>query len=292
MQIAFIGVGLMGEPMVENLLSAGHELILWNRTRSKAERFLPRARVVERPEQAIGEARMVISMLESGPVTKEVVFSTPSLEAFHDGQIYIDMSSISPDQAREQARTLARKGVSVLDAPVSGGTVGAAEARLSIMAGGDEAAYERAKAVFSALGKPHYMGPAGSGQLAKLANQSIVGVTIGAVAEALLLAERGGADPVAVREALLGGFASSRILDLHGERMIRRDFAPGARSRVQLKDMNLILSEAEAHGLHLPLAEKTRELYDYLVAMGHEGLDHSALYLALEAGSQGSEGKE
>jgi 2-hydroxy-3-oxopropionate reductase len=174
------------------------------------------------------------------------------------------------------------QGLRYLDAPVSGGTVGAKQANLSIMVGGETEAFESAQAVFSALGNATYIGPAGSGQLAKLANQAIVGITIGAVSEALLLAAEGGANPVAVREALLGGFANSRILELHGQRMLDSNFTPGATSRVQLKDLRTILNEANEHNLTLPLSQRTYESYLGMIANGHEGLDHSGLLVELE----------
>ncbi len=192
------------------------------------------------------------------------------------------MSSIQPSVARRHAELAEERGAGYVDAPVSGGTVGAAEARLSIMAGGSETDVDRARPVFEALGKCTRIGPVGSGQLAKLANQAIVGITIGAVSEALLLAAKGGADPAAVREALLGGFAGSRILELHGQRMIDRDFAPGAPARIQLKDMRMILDEARAEGLTLPLAQQTHNEYLSLVANGHSDVDHSGLLLELE----------
>lgn len=283
MKIAFLGVGLMGAPMIENLIQAGHDLVLWNRTASKAEAFAGRAVIAATPAQAIAQAECVITMLENGPVVRSVALSETALAAYPKGGLLIDMSSSPPELAREIAGRLQVLDCDSLDAPVSGGTVGAKAASLSIMAGGPECAFQRAKPVFAALGHAHYMGAPGTGQLAKLANQSIVGVTIGAVAEALLLAERGGADPAALREALLGGFAQSRILELHGQRMIERSFEPGARSRVQLKDMNTIVDQAQQLGLSLPLAKKTQDLYEDLLRLGHESLDHSALYLALEA---------
>jgi 3-hydroxyisobutyrate dehydrogenase-like beta-hydroxyacid dehydrogenase len=283
MRIAFVGLGLMGQPMVENLLTAGMALLVWNRSPEKAARFKGRAEIVTTLSEAIEAADVVISMLESGPVVHDVIFSETSLQSFKPHTLFIDMSSIPPAMAREHAALLAERSCDALDAPVSGGTIGAANASLSIMAGGSKAAFERALPVLSALGKARYMGAAGAGQVAKLANQAIVGITIGAVSEALLLAMRAGADPVAVREALLGGFAASRVLELHGQRMIDRSFAPGARSTVQLKDMGMILAEADAAGLSLPLAAQTRQLYQDLVDGGLGGLDHSALFLQLEA---------
>jgi 2-hydroxy-3-oxopropionate reductase len=191
------------------------------------------------------------------------------------------MSSIPVDTARREAERLAPLGISYVDAPVSGGERGAIAASLSIMAGGNDADIERLRSVFKALGRLTHVGPVGSGQLAKLANQLIVGVTIGAVAEALLLAEAGGANPAAVREALLGGFADSTILKQHGERMLQRNFAPGARAEVQLKDLRTGLAQAGACGCDLPFLSLAERLYQHMCQGERSGLDHSALYLEI-----------
>ncbi len=280
--IAFLGIGLMGAPMTRNLLDAGFPMTLWNRTASKCEPFAGEAGVAESPARAVAAADIVITMLENGAVVDQVLAGQGTLEALRPGTLVIDMSSIQPSLARRHGEQVQARGASYVDAPVSGGTLGAAEARLSIMAGGSEADIERAMPVFQALGKCTRIGPVGAGQLAKLANQAIVGITIGAVSEALLLAEKGGADPEAVREALLGGFAGSRILELHGRRMIDRNFAPGAPARIQLKDMGMILDEARSEGLTLPLAQQVHNQYLSLVANGHSEVDHSGLLLELE----------
>ncbi len=280
--IAFLGIGLMGAPMVRNLLDAGFPMTLWNRTASKCEAFAGEAKLASSPAEAVADADMVITMLENGAVVDQVLVGQGTLEALRPGTLVIDMSSVQPSLARRHGEQVRAMGASYVDAPVSGGTVGATEARLSIMAGGSETDIERALPVFQALGKCTRIGPVGAGQLAKLANQAIVGITIGAVSEALLLAEKGGADPEAVREALLGGFAGSRILELHGRRMIDRDFAPGAPARIQLKDMGMILDEARSEGLTLPLAQQVHNQYLSLVANGHSEVDHSGLLLELE----------
>ena len=282
LRIAFLGIGLMGAPMTRNLLDAGFPMTLWNRTASKCEPFRDEASIAMTPAEAVANADVVITMLENGQVVEDVLVHQGAIGALKAGALVIDMSSVQPSLARELAGRAAERGAGFLDAPVSGGTVGAAEARLSIMAGGSEADVERARPVFEVLGKCTRIGPVGAGQLAKLANQAIVGITIGAVSEALLLAAKGGADPAAVREALLGGFAGSRILELHGQRMIDRDFAPGAPARIQLKDMRMILDEARAEGLTLPLAQQTHNEYLSLVANGHSDVDHSGLLLELE----------
>ncbi|MAO13231.1 NAD(P)-dependent oxidoreductase [Marinobacter sp.] len=281
-RIAFLGIGLMGAPMTRNLLTAGYPMTLWNRTASKCEPFVGEATIAGSPAEAVAGADIVITMLENGAVVEDVLVAQGALAALQSGALVIDMSSVQPSLARRLAGLAAERGAGFVDAPVSGGTLGAVEARLSIMAGGSEADVARARPVFEVLGKCTRIGPVGAGQLAKLANQAIVGITIGAVSEALLLAAKGGADPAAVREALMGGFAGSRILELHGQRMIDRDFAPGAPARIQLKDMRMILDEARAEGLTLPLAQQTHNEYLSLVANGHSDVDHSGLLLELE----------
>ncbi|WP_144777591.1 NAD(P)-dependent oxidoreductase [Marinobacter maritimus] len=281
-QIAFLGIGLMGTPMTRNLLDAGFPMTLWNRTTSKCEPFASEATVADAPADAVRSADVVITMLENSDVVEQVLVASGAMEALKPGALVIDMSSVQPSVARCHAALAAEKGVGYVDAPVSGGTLGAQEARLSIMAGGSEDDVSRARPVFEVLGKCTRIGPVGAGQLAKLANQAIVGITIGAVSEALLLAAKGGADPAAVREALMGGFAGSRILELHGQRMIDRDFAPGAPARIQLKDLRMILDEARAEGLTLPLSQQVHNEYLSLVANGHSDADHSGLLLELE----------
>ncbi|WP_299203399.1 NAD(P)-dependent oxidoreductase [uncultured Amphritea sp.] len=283
MKIAFLGIGLMGRPMAVNLLNAGYHLTLWNRTLSKAQTLSDNgARVAPTPAEAIADADIIITMLENGPIVDQVLFSKDTPVRYKTGSTVIDMSSVPPGLAKQHYARFKNIGVDYLDAPVSGGTVGAEQRSLAIMAGGDKAVFDRCQTLFSALGKATYIGPAGSGQLAKCANQAIVGITIGAVAEALLLAAEGGADPAAVREALLGGFASSRILELHGQRMIDREFNPGATARVQLKDLRTILDTAKAEQLSLPLVQQTCDQYQQLVNKGFEEVDHSGLLLQLE----------
>ncbi len=283
--LALLGTGLMGQPMARNLLKAGYPLQVWNRTQSKALTLETEgARAFTTAAQACQGAEIVISMLENGPVVDSILFANDTLNQCAPGTLLIDMSSIPPDMAKAHARQAQARGLNYLDAPVSGGTVGAEQASLSIMAGGSKDQFARAKPVFDVLGKAAtWIGPAGSGQLAKCANQAIVGITIGAVSEALLLAAEGGADPAAVREALLGGFAASRILELHGQRMLDRDFTPGATSRVQLKDLRTILDTAHSEQLTLPLTQRVHDEYLALVNSGRENVDHSGLLLQLES---------
>lgn len=280
--IAFLGIGLMGAPMVRNLLAAGFSMSLWNRTASKCVPFEGQASIAETPADAVAQADIVITMLENGDVVDDVLVARGTLGALRPGAVLVDMSSVPPALARGHGKLAVDQGCGYLDAPVSGGTRGAEAASLSIMAGGEPSDLERVRPVFEAMGRVTHIGPAGAGQLAKLANQAIVGVTIGAVSEALLLAARGGADPEAVREALMGGFAGSRILEQHGQRMIDRDFAPGAPARIQLKDLRMILDEARAEWLTLPLAQQAHNGYLSLVANGHADVDHSGLLLELE----------
>jgi 2-hydroxy-3-oxopropionate reductase len=258
----------------------------------------------EAPAAAVEGAGVVITMLTDGRAVEAALFQSGAAAALSAGArpagaeaprpVVVDMSSTSPAVAREHAARLADLGVDYVDAPVSGGTRGAAAGTLAIMAGGAEAAVARLAPVFAPMGRVRRVGPVGAGQLAKLANQVIVAVTIGAVAEALLLAERGGADPAAVREALAGGFADSRVLNEHGRRMLDRDFAPGGTVQNQVKDLDAAFGEAEAAGLDLPLLTAVRELFHHLRAAGGGGFDHSALLLEIErrASSRGRGGGE
>ncbi|HEY0293543.1 MAG TPA: NAD(P)-dependent oxidoreductase [Hansschlegelia sp.] len=287
-RVAVLGIGLMGAPMARRLIGAGFEVIAWSRTLSKADALRPHGAVVARsPGEAAALADVVIAMLADGPAVTDVLFGDrAAAAAIKPGGLVIDMSSIPPALARDHAARLAASGVSHLDAPVSGGTRGAGDGSLAIMVGGEEAAFETARPILAPLGRAIRVGPAGSGQLAKLANQVIVGVTIGAVSEALLLAAAGGADPAAVREAIRGGFAESRILEEHGRRMIERDFRPGGMVRTQIKDLDTALAAAADAGVTLPLTQDARERFAALRdAMGGGALDHSALLLQLEAAS-------
>jgi 2-hydroxy-3-oxopropionate reductase len=283
-RVAFLGIGLMGLPMARNLLKAGYPVTAWNRTRNKAEALsADGARLADSVAAAVAEADIVITMLENGAIVEAVLFESGAAQALSKGALVIDMSSIKPREAQDHAARLQALGCRHLDAPVSGGTLGAEAATLAIMVGGDEADFAAAESVLKVLGKPLRVGPHGSGQLAKLANQMIVGITIGAVAEALQLAAAGGADPALVREAIRGGFAGSRILEVHGERMLKRDFTARATAQVQLKDMNNALDAASGFdGLQLPITAQLRELYASLCAHGGAGVDHAGLFLELE----------
>lgn len=272
----------MGLPMARRLLEAGFEVHVWNRTASKAEPLVAYgAKVHQGAAQAVAGADIVVSMLENGPITGDVLFAHGTAAAMQKGSLLIDMSSSKPREARDHAARLTALGVHHLDCPVSGGTVGADAGSLVMMAGGMNADFERALPVLKVFGRATHVGPHGAGQLTKLANQMIVGGTIGVVAEALLLASRGGADMAKVREAIGGGFADSRILQLHGDRMVRRDFAPRGRLAVQLKDMRNAVDCAEETGMDAPIVSFFEQLYAQAESHGLGELDHSGLFVEL-----------
>lgn len=282
-KIAFLGIGLMGNHMARNLLKAGYALNAWNRTISKAEALaVDGAEIARTPADAVKDADYVITMLSDGPTVRDMFFTNGLCQQMKAGACLIDMSSIKASEARDHAAEMRATGRNHLDAPVSGGTRGAEAGSLAIMVGGAEEVFAKAKPVFTPMGRPVRVGPDGSGQLSKLANQTIVAVTIGVVAEAMLLAEKGGADPAAIRDALKGGFADSVILQQHGERMTTGNFEPGGLTKFQLKDINNALKEAGHHGLTLPLTEQIQQRYDVLTnEMDGADTDHSAIYLEL-----------
>jgi 2-hydroxy-3-oxopropionate reductase len=282
--ISFLGTGLMGEPMAMNLIKSGYQVTVWNRTASKtAELTSAGARLAKSPADAVRQAEAVVLMLENGAVVTDILFTQGVAEACRAGTVLIDMSSIAPAIAEDHARLLSKSGLRYIDAPVSGGTVGANQATLAIMAGGDGADIADASPIFAALGNLTHVGSHGRGQLCKLVNQCIVAVTIGAVAEGLTLAKVSGADPAQVRKAIMDGFCESRILELHGERMIDRNFVPGGAIRNQIKDLNAALEVAKELGLQLPLTSRVCELFVALAQSGKGELDHSALILQIEA---------
>ena len=284
--IALLGIGMMGFPMGRRLCEAGCTVQAWNRTRDKTERLLPfGAQVFDHAADAASGADVLITMLENGDIVEQVLFGAAgapgAAAALKPGAVVVDMSSIKPAQARGHAQKLAALGVLYLDAPVSGGTVGAEQGTLAVMAGGKASTFEQVKSIFEPLGRATHVGPSGSGQLAKLANQMIVGITIGAVAEALLLCEKGGAQMAQVKEAISGGFADSRILQVHGQRMVDRDFAPRARMTVQLKDLRNALDTAGGLGFVAPITGLLEQLYAQGIAHGHQDLDHAGLFVEL-----------
>ena len=281
-KIAWLGTGLMGAPMARRLCEAGFELTAWNRTPAKARALVQHgARVGGSPAQAVQGADIVVTMLEHGGVVRDVLFEQGAATALQRGALVIDMSSIKPSEAREHAAALAALGVAHLDAPVSGGTLGAEAGTLAIMVGGEPADFERARPLFQHLGRATHVGPHGAGQLAKLANQMIVGIGIGAVAEALLFAAKGGANMAGVREAIRGGFAESRVLEVHGLRMVERDFAKRGTLAVQLKDLRNALQTAAELGFSAPVTQLLESLYAEAAADGLADQDQSALFVEL-----------
>lgn len=282
MKIAVLGIGNIGFPMARRLCEAGFEVQAWNRTLSKAQRLAQYGATVHNtPAQAVRDAEMVITLLDDGPVVGHVLFNMGTAAAMQPGSLFVCMASIQPAEARDHAARLSEINIHYLDAPVSGGTLGADQGTLAIMVGGKATHFEYAQPVFDALGRSTHVGPTGAGQLAKLANQMIVGVTIGAVAEALLMCEKGGADMAKVKEAITGGFADSRILQVHGQRMIERDFAPRGRMTVQLKDLRNALSTAHEIGFDAPITALFEQLYARGIDHGLADLDHAGLFVEL-----------
>ncbi|KXG85718.1 NAD(P)-dependent oxidoreductase [Agrobacterium bohemicum] len=281
--IAFIGTGLMGGPMARNLLKTGFGVRVWNRSAEKAQALVADGAVLAAsPAEAANGADIVMTMLSDGNAVQDVLFDAGVAGVLAKGSIVIDCSSIAPPIAREHAGKLKEFGIHHIDAPVSGGVVGATAGTLAIMAGGDEAVISNLSDVFAAMGRLTYVGPSGAGQLCKLANQQIVAITIGAVAEAMMLVEAGGASREGFRNAIRGGFAESRILELHGERMVKRDFVPGGPSKFQLKDLNGVLATAQDLSLTLPLTEQITQEFADFVGDGGADIDHSGILLYLE----------
>ena len=282
-KVAFLGTGLMGFPMALNLTRSGVPLTVWNRTQTKANPLaLEGAKVASNIVDAVKEADIVISMMSDGPTVLAVIEDV--LQSLKPEALWVDMSSTKPAEGRLQAAILLEQNITHLDAPVSGGTKGAEDASLAIMVGGCRDNFERARPIFEMMGRAVHVGPSGTGQLSKLCNQTIVAVTIGAVAEAMLLASEGGADPTALRSALKGGFADSTILQQHGQRMTDGNFVPGGLSKFQLKDLDNVLAEATLVNLSLPMTEDVRNRFAYFVSeMDGAEKDHSGLFLELKA---------
>ncbi|SEO25776.1 2-hydroxy-3-oxopropionate reductase [Methylobacterium sp. UNC300MFChir4.1] len=285
MNIGFIGLGIMGTPMAGHLIAAGHSLFLKTR-RSVPEALLAAGGTACDTAAEVAErADTIILMLPDTPDVEQVLFGAGGVaEGLSPGKTVIDMSSIAPLATKDFAARIVERGGAYLDAPVSGGEVGAKNAALSIMVGGEAGTFARAEPLFAAMGKTvTHVGPVGSGQVAKVANQIIVALTIEAVAEGLLFASKAGADPAKVRQAITGGLATSRILELHGARMIERTFDPGFRIGLHQKDLNLALDNARTLGLSLPATALAQQLFSACVAQGGAAWDHSAMVKALEA---------
>ena len=273
----------MGLPMSKNIVKAGYNLTVFNRSKNKAEPLKKfGAKISNTLKDAVDGSDIVITMLTDDTAVDAVMNNTDFLENLKSGSIVIDMSSVKPTTATKHGNNLKLKNINYLDAPVSGGTIGAEEASLAIMVGGEQNIFDDAFDILKKMGNPTLVGPIGSGQVSKLANQIIVGLTIGAVAEAVTLCEKAGADPNKMIKALSGGWADSKVLQTHGKRMINKDFTPKGRTSVHLKDMNNILECANNYNTHLPISNLVKEMYKSLVDNGHGETDHSSLYKEIE----------
>ena len=273
----------MGLPMSKNLVKAGYNLTVFNRSKNKAEPLKEfGAKISNTLKDAVDGSDIVITMLTDDTAVDEVMNNADFTKSLKSGAIVIDMSSVKPTTATKHGNNLKLKNINYLDAPVSGGTIGAEEASLAIMVGGEQNIFDDAFDILKKMGNPTLVGPIGSGQVSKLANQIIVGLTIGAVAEAVTLCEKAGADPNKMIKALSGGWADSKVLQTHGKRMINKDFTPKGRTSVHLKDMNNILECANNYNTHLPISNLVKEMYKSLVENGHGETDHSSLYKEIE----------
>ena len=280
-KVGFVGLGLMGLPMAKNILKNKYPLIVWNRsTKNLKEIKKSGAEVCKNLSDLPNKCKVIIMMLVNDKICLDM--SKVLNKSLKKNQILIDMSSTTQKTALEIEKKIKEKKGHFLDAPVSGGTSGAETGKLAIMVGGEKKIFEKIRNLLKSMGTVTYVGKTGSGQIAKLANQAIVGITIGAVSEALILAEAAGANPKAVREAIKTGFAGSPILENHGKRILEKNFKPGGKCSTQLKDMNNIVETAKTYNVHLPLSEKIEELYNLIVKKGKSNLDHSALYLLIK----------
>ena len=284
LKLGFIGLGIMGAPVAGHLIAAGHEVFINTRSKVPEELASTSATLCSSPQEVAEKADIIITMVPDTPDVEKVLFGDGGIAAgLSKGKIVVDMSSISPIATKEFAKQINALGGDYLDAPVSGGQLGAKNATLTIMVGGDESVFEKVKPIFELLGKNiTLVGANGAGQITKVANQIIVALNIEAVAEALVFAAKAGADPAKVRQALMGGFASSKILEVHGERMINRTFDPGFRIELHQKDLNLALSSARALGVSLPNTATAQELFNSCAAHDGKAWDHSAMVKALE----------
>jgi len=281
--IGFIGIGLMGFPMAKNLLKSDYRLKAFNRSQDKADRLKEfGAEISLSIKEVVTNSDAIITMLTDDSAVEKVMGSDEFISNIKEGATVIDMSSVNPVITKKYAEILKQKNINYLDAPVSGGTIGAEEATLAIMVGGDEETFKNCYELLKKMGNPTLVGPVSSGQISKLANQIIVGVTIGAVAEAVTLCEKSGTNPNKMIEALSGGWADSKILQTHGKRMIDKDFTPKGKTTTQLKDMTNIINAGKAVDTHLPISSLVKEMYKDLVADGHGNTDHSSLYNAIK----------
>ena len=281
--IGFIGTGLMGFPMAKNILKAGYKVRAFNRSKNKAEPLKDfGAEISNSIRELVKESHVVITMLTNDDAVNEVLGSDEFLNNLKPNSTVIDMSSVKQTTAVNHGKNLKSRKINYLDAPVSGGTIGAEEASLAIMIGGEQIVFESVKDILKSMGNPTLVGPIGCGQVSKLANQIIVGLAIGAVAEAVTLCEKAGADPNKMIKALSGGWADSKVLRTHGKRMIDKDFSPKGKTSSQLKDMNNILECANNYNTQLPISNLVKEMYKSLVENGHGETYHSSLYKEIE----------
>jgi 2-hydroxy-3-oxopropionate reductase len=284
-RVGFIGLGIMGKPMARNLMDAGYELTVYNRSPEKAEELGEGgATVATSPKEVAQQSDITITMLPDSPDVRNVVAGEEGvLEGIREGALLVDMSTISPVVTEELAEAVREKGASMLDAPVSGGDVGAIEGTLSIMVGGEEADFERAKPLFDAMGKTvTYVGPTGAGQVTKAANQVVVALTIEAVSEALVLGSAGGVAPEKILDVLSGGLAGNKVVEVKREKFISREFEPGGKVEFHHKDLGIALAAAREYGVVLPVTAIVDQLFEVLVAKGRGGWDHSALLSLVE----------
>ena len=279
--VGFIGLGLMGLPMAKNILKKKYPLIVWSRSKKNYKDIEKLgATTCQNLTDLTDKCQIIIMMLLDDKICMQITNRLKN--KLKQGQILVDMSSTKKKTSIKIEKNIKSRKAYFLDAPVSGGTVGAEKAKLAIMAGGKRIIFNKVKNLLSTMGKVTYVGKTGSGQVAKLANQAIVGITIGAVSEALILAKAAGANPRAVREAIKTGFAGSPILENHGNRMLNGNFRPGGKCSTQLKDMKNIIETAKDYNIHLPISDKIKKLYAMIVKQGKSNLDHSALYLLLK----------
>jgi 2-hydroxy-3-oxopropionate reductase len=281
-KIGFVGLGIMGRPMARNLMEAGHELVLYNRTRSKAEDL--GAEVATNPREVAERSGVIFTMLPGPPEVEEVVAGEDGLlQGAGEGSLIVDTSTSSPVLARELARTARERGVGMLDAPVSGGDVGAIEGTLSIMVGGSEEDFERARPFFEVLGETvTHVGPSGAGQLVKACNQIVVALAIEAVSEALVLGSRGGVAPEKILEVLSGGLAANKVMEVKRDKFLERDFEPGGKVEFHRKDLRIALEAGREYGVPLPVTAVVCQMFEALMAKGRGGWDHSSLLALIE----------
>ena len=285
-RVGFVGLGIMGRPMARNLMEAGHELVLYNRTRQKAEELAKEsgAGVAESSKEVAENSDVIITMLPGPPQVEEVVAGEDGLlEAIKEGSLLVDMSTSSPVLARELARLARERDTGMLDAPVSGGDVGAIEGMLSIMVGGQEEDFQRAKPLFEVMGNTvTHVGPSGTGQVVKAANQIVVALTIEAVSEALVLGSQGGVPPEKVLDVLSGGLAANKVIEVKREKFLEHDFEPGGKVEFHHKDLGIALSAGREYGVVLPVTALVDQMFEALMTRGRGGWDHSALLTLIE----------